>query len=151
MSCLYTRQNTKKCYKKYVKKPWSRFKQRPTSMNHNFHWLGLLGRVSHGVALSVYMYVPSQWNLFWGLSLALISHDQFPGLSLAKCPSPSPPRRFSRLDAWIVPAFCSGSSPSGALKTRRCSGLDSRIVPAWTLKSEELFRMGLVDRPRVDP
>ena len=40
-------------------------------------------------------------------------------------------RRCSGLDAWIVPAFCSGSSLPGALKTGRCSGLDAWIVPAF--------------------
>ena len=42
-----------------------------------------------------------------------------------------PSRRCSRLDAWIVPAFFSGSSPRGVLKTRRCSGLDAWIVLAY--------------------
>ena len=31
----------------------------------------------------------------------------------------------------------------GASKTRRCSGLDSWMVPAWSLKSGEVFRIGL--------
>ena len=36
------------------------------------------------VRLCICMFVPSQCNLFRGLSLALRSHDQFPGLSLVK-------------------------------------------------------------------
>ena len=43
------------------------------------------------------------------------------------------------MDLWIV--------PRGALKTR-CSGLDSWIIPAWSLKIE-VFRIGLVDRPSI--
>ena len=39
--------------------------------------------------------------------------------------------RCSGLDAWIVPAFCCGLPPRGALKTRRCSRLDAWIVPAF--------------------
>ena len=35
------------------------------------------------------------------------------------------------MDAWIVPAFCFGSPPHGALKTGRCSGLDASIVPMF--------------------
>ena len=35
-----------------------------------------------------------------------------------------------------------GSSLRGALKTRSCSGLDSWIVLAWSLKNEELFPCG---------
>ena len=31
------------------------------------------------------------------------------------------------------------------------SRLDSWIVLAWSLKNKELFRIGLLDRPRVDP
>ena len=30
---------------------------------------------------------------------------------------------------------------------RRCSGLDSWIVHAWSLKNKELFRIALVDCP----
>ena len=57
------------------------------------HWLGPLCRVSHRVAMPVYMFVPSKskCNLFQGLSLALRSHDQFIALSLARCPQPLPP------------------------------------------------------------
>ena len=44
-----------------------------------------------------------------------------------------------------------GSSLRGALKTRKCSGLDAWIVPASALKNEELFRIELVDRPHVEP
>ena len=32
-----------------------------------------------------------------------------------------------------------------------CSGLDSWIVHAWSLKNKELFQIGLVDHPRVEP
>ena len=49
----------------------------------------------------------------------------------------------------VIPCYYS------ALKTRRCSGLDSWIVPAWSLKNKEVFRVGLVDglvdRPRMEP
>ena len=44
---------------------------------------------------------------------------------------PLPPRNCSRLDAWIVPVFCSGLSPNGALKTRTSSRLDKWVVPAY--------------------
>ena len=44
-----------------------------------------------------------------------------------------------------------GPSLRGALKTRSCSVLDSKIVHAWSLKSEEVFRIGLVDFPHVEP
>ena len=50
-----------------------------------------------------------------------------------------------------VPYWTCGSSPLGALKRRRCSGLDLWIVPAWSLKNEEVFRIGLVDLPCVEP
>ena len=62
--------------------------------------------------------------------MALRSHDQFPGergfldsrrksLKTGRC---------SGLDAWIVPAFCSGSSPHRALKRGRCSQWDPNFV-----------------------
>ena len=35
----------------------------------------------------VCIFVPFLWKLFWVLSVALISHDQFPGLSLVNTPS----------------------------------------------------------------
>ena len=43
-----------------------------------------------------------------------------------------------------------GSFPRGALKTRKCSGLDLLIVPAWSLKTNEMFQIGLVDCLRVE-
>ena len=51
----------------------------------------------------------------------------------------------------VVPDWTRELSTHGALKTRRCSGLDSWIVPAWSLKNKEVFRIGLVDRPHVEP
>ena len=36
-------------------------------------------------------------------------------------------------------------------KNRSCSRLDSLIVLAWSLKNKELFRIGLVDRLRLNP
>ena len=79
--------------------------------------------------------------------LALRSHDQFPGLSSPASPRPKkvvflsgcvdhprvlfwivPAWRCSRLDAWIVPMFCSGSSPHRALTTGRCSELEPNIL-----------------------
>ena len=113
------------------------------------------------VAMSVSLFecCPLPMRVFLSLSLALRSHDHFPGLSLVNPLNPPPPppkevflidivdcprvlfwifpcgalkkRRYSGLDAWIVPAFCSGSAPHRALKTRRCSGLDAWIVPAF--------------------
>ena len=44
-----------------------------------------------------------------------------------------------------------GSSTRGALKTRSCSRLDSGIVLEWSIKKEELLRIGLVDPPCVEP
>ena len=46
-------------------------------------------------------------------------------------PTPLPPSRCSKLDTWIVPVFCSGLSPCGALKTGRCSGLEPLIIPTF--------------------
>ena len=43
------------------------------------------------------------------------------------------------------------ASMRGALKTRICSGLDSWIVPMWSLKNKMVFRIGLMDRPHVKP
>ena len=39
-------------------------------------------------------------------------------------------------------------SPRGAWKAR-LSGLDSKIIPAWSLKNGEVFHKGCVDRPSV--
>ena len=50
-------------------------------------------------------------------------------------------RRCSGLDSWIVHAW--------SHKTRRCSRLDSWIIPAWSLKNKQVFQIGLVYRPRV--
>ena len=72
--------------------------------------------------------VPSQCNLFLGLLLTLIS---FQASHLSIHP----------------PDWTRGSSPGGALKTKSSSGLDSWIVPGWSLKNKEVFRIGLVDRP----
>ena len=44
-----------------------------------------------------------------------------------------------------------GSSPHGALKTRRCSKLDLWVVPAWSLKNKDVFRIRLVDHARMEP
>ena len=44
-----------------------------------------------------------------------------------------------------------GMYPHGALKTRKCSGLDLLIVPVWSLKNEEVFWIGILDCPRVEP
>ena len=65
-------------------------------------------------------------------------------------------RAYSSCTAFFIIIFC------GALKTRSCSGLhsgivhalevfDSWIVHAWSLKNKELFQIGLVGRPRVEP
>ena len=74
--------------------------------------------------------------------------------------------RCSGFDAWIVPAFCSGSSPHRALKTRRCSGLDMWILTAFcsgssprgALKTKDgsalslrLSLRSVPDRPRIEP
>ena len=40
-------------------------------------------------------------------------------------------------------------SPRGALKTRRSSGLESWIVPLWSLRNKEVFQIGLVDHPAL--
>ena len=64
--------------------------------------------------------------------------------------------RCSWLEPWIGPAFCSESFPRRALKqggvpdwTLDCQLVLFRIVPAWSLKNGEMFRIGYVDRPRV--
>ena len=64
-------------------------------------------------------------------------------IGLVECPSVEPKKQGG------FPDWTRGSSPRGALKSRRCSGLDSWIVPAWSLKNEEVFQIELVDRPRV--
>ena len=59
----------------------------------------------------------------------------------------------------VVPDWIHGSSLRGALKTRRCSGFDSYIVPAWSLKktggvpdwTRGLSLHSAPDRPRVEP
>ena len=43
----------------------------------------------------------------------------------------------------VVPDWTCGLSLRGALKTRRCSGLDSWTIHAWSLKNGEVFRIGL--------
>ena len=50
-----------------------------------------------------------------------------------------------------VPDWTRGSPPRGALKTRSYSRLDLWIVHAWSLQSKEVFRIGLVDHPPVEP
>ena len=42
------------------------------------------------------------------------------------------------------------SSLHGALKTRRCSGLDSWIIRVLSFKNKEVLWIGLVDCPRVE-
>ena len=37
------------------------------------------------------------------------------------------------------------------VRVDRPRGLDSWTVPVWSPKNKELFRNGLVDRPRVEP
>ena len=41
------------------------------------------------------------------------------------------------------PDWICGLSSCGGLKTRKCSGMDSWIVPACGLKIKEVFRVGL--------
>ena len=43
------------------------------------------GRFFHRVAMSVHVYVPISCQLFWGLSLALRSHDQIPASHWSIC------------------------------------------------------------------
>ena len=52
-------------------------------------------------------------------------------------------RRCSGLDSWIVNAW--------SLKNKELFQLDSWIVYAWSLKNKEVFRIRLVDRPQVEP
>ena len=51
----------------------------------------------------------------------------------------------------LVPDLIRVLSTRGALKTRSGSGLDLWIVHAWSLNNKEVFRIGLVDRPCVEP
>ena len=112
---------------------------------YNFHWLGgPLGRVSHRVDMSDCVFVCScPFPMFLCLSLALRSHDQFPGLCCYG------------LDLWISPRVggvwlvdCPRMKPK---KTGSYSRLDSWIIPAWSLKNKDLFWIGLVDRPCMEP
>ena len=50
-------------------------------------------------------------------------------------------RRCSGVDSW--------NAPSEDLKTRSFSGLDLWTVSGWSLKNEEVFWIGLVDRPGI--
>ena len=57
----------------------------------------------------------------------------------------------------VLAAFCSlaiNAMPALSTAVWSClcyPQLDLWIVPAWTLKNEEVFRVGLVDRPRMEP
>ena len=52
-------------------------------------------------------------------------------------------KEVSGLDEWIVPGFCSGSSPSGDLRTQRCPDwmreLSPRSVPNHPESQSEGF------------
>ena len=58
---------------------------------------------------------------------------------------------FSPLKQGVVADWTCGPSMRGAFKKRSCSGLDLWTVHAWNFKKKDLFRIGLMDRPRVKP
>ena len=84
-----------------------------------FHWLGLLGWVILVVAMFMYM---SPWY-HMTISRSLIGQRSSPPPSGPETPPPK--RIYSWLDLWIV--------------------------PAWSPKNKEVFRIGFVDCPRVEP
>ena len=59
-------------------------------------------------------------------------------IGLVDCPRMGPQKH------GVVPDWTCGSSPRGALKTRRCYGLDSWMLPAWSLnlKNRKSFQIG---------
>ena len=66
-------------------------------------------------------------------------------IGLLDCP------RMQPLKKTDVPDWNCRLSPHGALLTRRCSGVDSWIVPTWRFKKKEMSQIGLMDGPRVEP
>ena len=113
------------------------------------------------LAPCMYIYFVCWCNLFWGLSFAFRSHDQFKASHWLTPPRPHP-KDFFRIELvdcprvepqkqGVVPNWTHGSVTRGAIKTRRCSGLDSWIVSGWSLRNKELFQIGLVDRSQGEP
>ena len=56
-------------------------------------------------------------------------------IGLVDCPRVEPSKKAG------VPDWTRESFPHGALKTRRCSGLGSWIVPAWSLQNKDVFQI----------
>ena len=97
------------------------------------------------VHVCMYLYVPSPFNLFRGLSQAIIPHE------ITK-------EFFSDWTRRLSP--CGRCSTCGALKRRSCFGLDKKAFRIGLMdclrmepynQGEEVFWMGLVNRPRMEP
>ena len=57
-------------------------------------------------------------------------------------------------DPWIIPAWSLINKELFRIELMdrpRVGGFNSWIVTTWSLKNKKLFRIGLVDRPRVEP
>ena len=49
----------------------------------------------------------------------------------------------------VFPDWTHELSPRGDVKTKKCSGLASWIVPVWSPRNKEVFQIGIADCPRV--